>query len=144
MICFFWGGDVTTDSEYVRPHMKNGRLIRGHLRRNPNRLGRAKATTPRAIKTPTIRDLDWAAGFLEGEGCFHQTRNSESASATQNLREPLERLQRLLGGGITIPRASGVMCWQTYGPRARGIAMTLYGLLSARRQRQIQRMLGRT
>lgn len=106
------------------------------------KIGTQKRSTARATGRPRLRDLEWAAGFLEGEGGFYKTPTSHLASATQKeTREPLERLHRLFGGGIARPRPNGVMCWQAYGSRARGIAMTLYALLSARRKAQIRRML---
>jgi hypothetical protein len=55
-------------------------------------------------------ELAWAAGFIEGEGCFHGglTKNSRKRrlqryitfTVTQTNMEPLERLQRLFGGHI--------------------------------------------
>ena len=95
-------------------------------------------------------DLRWAAGFLEGEGCFgiygrgkQRGRRQASISAGQANREPLEKLVRLFGG--TIHRASGSpltkkICWQwriSCG-RAIGTMMTLYSLLSQQRRERIQ------
>lgn len=68
-------------------------------------------------------DLAWAAGFLDGEGCFGLVRSNARvrgprwykvrASATQHGRpdvvpEVLHRLQRALGGMGRIERHSGV------------------------------------
>ena len=43
-------------------------------------------------------DLSWVAGFIEGEGCFH-AGSSRSISVAQVDREPLDKLQSLLGFG---------------------------------------------
>lgn len=102
--------------------------------------GFQKHSTPRATVTPTVRDLEWAAGFLEGEGSFSPSARSHRVAASQNTREPLERLQRLFGGSICAnTTTNNVLVWQTYGSRARGVAFTLYPLLSMRRQAQINR-----
>jgi len=41
-----------------------------HERKLPpqNRLGWERKTTPKATRKPTARNLEWAAGFYEGEG----------------------------------------------------------------------------
>ena len=50
-----------------------------------------------------IKDLYWAAGFLEGEGGFgmYGPKNAWSVQAAQVQKEPLERLKSLFGGSIT-------------------------------------------
>lgn len=109
--------------------------------------GRGRDWAQNATVTPTIRDLEWAAGFLEGEGCFSTCGGkypSAQVDAAQIQREPLERLQRLFGGRVSVmrqgtkPDASPLWRWRVSGPRARGISMTLYSLMSTRRQGQIR------
>lgn len=88
-------------------------------------------------------DIGWVAGFMEGEGSF-MGGSSFSVSAGQKTREPLERLQSLLGGTITFDpkhHRSGMHRWGTSGSRAVGIALTLYPLMSARRRVQIENAL---
>lgn len=104
-----------------------------------------------ATKSPTLPDLNWAAGFLEGEGSFRWSGSSEQVTAKQVSREPLEKLQGVLGGAIHFtsnekrrkqrPRTSDNYTWVAAGARARGIMMTLYSLLSTRRQQQIRTAL---
>lgn len=99
-------------------------------------------TTPPACVVPAVRGLAWAAGFLEGEGCFLSSR----VHAPQVNREPLERLTRLFGGGIYLTRPkvrrwNECFRWHVSGTRARGVMMTLYALMSARRQAQIRKAL---
>lgn len=95
------------------------------------------------------RELYWAAGFIEGEGCFyyHPDRGKWTVSATQNTKEPLERLVAIFGGWLNMrpakpPRLpNDHFIWMVHGPRAIGIAMTLYRLMSPRRQAKIRLML---
>ena len=128
--------------------------------------GRIKSTTSRPTRFATIRDLEWAAGFLEGEGTFfrhkHKTKHengngryggvgSERVAARQKHRECLDRLTEVFGGNVTLIRpkgrmASGLPCnpiwdWHVTGVLARGVMMTLFSLLSAWRKAQIRRAL---
>lgn len=89
----------------------------------------------------TTNDLYWIAGFLEGEGCFSYRRQMR-VFASQVQREPLEKLQSLLGGGIYLnrnPQGFGhqpIYQWNLGGPSAAGLIMTIYELLSTRRKYQ--------
>lgn len=97
-----------------------------------------------ATQSPSIRDLEWAAGFLEGEGSFAFSKHKNiSVVAAQVQKEPLERLQAMFGGGIygnrpKNPNSHYCWRWQTVGSRAVGICMTLYSLMSTRRKDQIR------
>lgn len=101
----------------------------------------------------TIRliDLYWAAGFLEGEGCFSPggtNRDQPHINASQVHKEPLEKLQRILGyGNITWrkPRknTNGCWIWTITGRKAAAVQMTLYSMLSSRRQAKIKEILDR-
>lgn len=101
-----------------------------------------------AKRYATVRDIEWAAGFLEGEGHFRrQSNSSERIQAKQVQREPLERLQAIFGGRVypTSHKKSrdmgkpwnDIWTWDVCGARARGIMMTIYALMSPKRQRQI-------
>ena len=107
----------------------------------------------KASKSPSQAELAYAAGFLEGDGCFHKGPGNgntvlTTVSAVQKDQEPLDKLQRVLGGTI---RMSGKVSplnpsgrywiWEVSGPRARGISMTLFYFLSERRRNQIRDML---
>lgn len=109
----------------------------------------SRAYIPKACISPTSRDLEWAAGFMEGEGCFTCVRpgGNARANAAQVNKEPVQRLQNMFGGSLTLyaPRNSKhseIWRWQVCGARARGVMMTLYSLLSVRRKQQIRRALG--
>ena len=95
------------------------------------------------------RDLGWAAGFLEGEGCFHASRTCFQVSANQVQREPLAKLQKLFGGRINLKsknlRGNESPChaWTLTGHRAAGLMMTVFLLMSPRCQEQIGIALSR-
>ena len=100
--------------------------------------------TPRLAPTecPTIRDIIWAAGFYEGEGtCGHNGGHSCQVGITQKDAWTLRRMQALFGGGVGEQGRRGCFQWHISGARARGFLMTIYGLLSPRRQAQIRAAL---
>lgn len=102
---------------------------------------------------PTLRDIVWTAGFYEGEGsCSKYNRRSPAlygaqAAVGQKNLWPLQWLKARFGGSIGRAHPERVMSpfgvpydnsnWQLCGPRARGFLMTIFPLLSPRRQSQI-------
>jgi len=92
-------------------------------------------------------DLGWTAGFLEGEGSFWAQHHIPCVTASQVQREPLERLEMLYGGRIYRMRnfskksEQPIHRWQVSGAQGRGLMMTLYPLMSPRRQGQIVKAL---
>lgn len=69
----------------------------------------------------TATDIAWAAGFLDGEGCFlawrkpHERRDgtvvdlwTPRVSASQVVAAPLERIQAMFGGVVSERRARTV------------------------------------
>lgn len=119
-----------------------GRFAKGSL------LGKeAPQTAPAAVR-PTVKDLYWAAGYLEGEGHFTK-RRSEMAMAESTDEEPIIRLFELFGGtkyskqlrpGGTAKKLTRYV-WRVHGSRARGVIMTLHMLLSPRRRMAISKAL---
>lgn len=114
---------------------------RGHvfMRGKPgNSLGKEWPSTQKATRSPTLADLAWAAGFMEGEASFSKGR----IHVNQVNREPLHRLLAIFGGSFTKTRQRGnckpISEWRASGARARGIAMTLYPFMSERRRGQIR------
>lgn len=95
----------------------------------------------------TVRQIEWAAGFLEGEGCFQFSKaKNMSVTATQVQKEPLERLQSMFGGSIygyqpREPNKSFCYRWCAVGTRAVGICMTLYSLMSPKRKVEILKVI---
>ena len=108
------------------------------------RRGVENKTTAHATRVVTVRDLEWAAGFMEGEGCFHKgsgVAGNIIVSAVQVNKEPIQRIADLFGGTLkqyTYRKTRLLWKWSAHGGRARGIALTLYSLLSERRQGQIR------
>ncbi len=96
-----------------------------------------------AHRPATARDIAWFAGFFEGEGSF----STGSVQVTQLGRWPLDLTREAFGGRVVEFEGSAIngriraYRWYATGPRARGIAMTLYPFLSPRRQLQARRFL---
>ncbi len=95
-----------------------------------------------------VNDLHWAAGFIDGEGSFTRCGGTISVSASQNDKWHIEKLYALFKGNTNIfshkliKGNDGVYHrWSVYGPRAAGVMMTLYSLLSPRRQAKISELL---
>lgn len=94
--------------------------------------------------------IHWIAGFIEGEGSFTWCGSTICVSATQVDREPIDKLFKLLGGGTNVFSRKEIKSnggiynrWNAYGPRAAGIMMTLYPLMTKRRQLKIKELLDR-
>jgi hypothetical protein len=94
----------------------------------------------------TTPDLHWAAGFLDGEGCFcFHSHKYLTISAKQKYLPSLEKLKRLFGGGISgYTRSSkhSIYSWAISSTQAAAVMMTLYVLLSPYRREQIEKALG--
>jgi hypothetical protein len=91
----------------------------------------------------STRDLEWAAGFIDGEGCFYVCKRTGVMRVTvaQNDRWPLDKLTTLFGGAITpakTPKGKPSWQWHLVGSRGAGLIMTLYPLMSPRRQEKIK------
>jgi DNA-directed RNA polymerase subunit RPC12/RpoP len=92
------------------------------------------------LRPATHDDFVWAAGFLEGEGTFGRS-TTEVVAAGQKQRWPLDRLRAAFGGSVKRHRNTSYYDWRVTGARARGLMMSLYGMLSPRRQEQVLRAL---
>ena len=92
---------------------------------------------------PTLLDIAWAAGIYEGEGSALVAKKQRSASISVPQKDDwlLLRLKRLFGGSIYRNVNRPCAIWYVTGARARGFAMTIFSLLSLRRQTQIKKML---
>lgn len=111
-----------------------------------------RRATPSAAGSPSTAEIYWAAGFIEGEGCFGCFKrpsdkyvNVSVVAANCDL-EPLRKLQSLFGGNIH-KKSMGPRnrrqpyAWGVYGARALGVMQTLYALMSPRRQEKIESIL---
>ena len=104
-----------------------------------------------------IHELYWAAGFMEGEGCFSLRDRQAEAKGTASLSckasqvnpEPLYRLKELFGGPVYGPYKGTPSMkvrnrqpfyeWSVSGRQAAQVFMTLYPLMSDVRKKQIRR-----
>jgi hypothetical protein len=102
----------------------------------------------------SMKDLHWAAGFLEGEGSFCTTRGKRpdgrlraawdvKMDAGQNCVETLLRLQNIFGGYVYPKTKTCVSKWHLNGRTAVGAMMTLWTLMSKRRRKQIEQTIER-
>lgn len=94
-----------------------------------------------------MNEIWWVSGFLEGEGSFSALGGvSPRVTAVQVESEPLEKLVGLFGGTIYPKKPAGfgkkpVQYWYLGGPQAIGLMMTVYPLMSPKRQGQIRKVL---
>lgn len=106
----------------------------------------------KAAITPSVVDLAWAAGFLEGEGSFCVTKRPPFyiypyIQVAQVQKEPLERLQKMFGGSfhlrteVTRPKQHPYWRWSVSGARALGVMLTLFSFMSPKRKQQITSVL---
>jgi hypothetical protein len=93
-------------------------------------------------------DISWAAGFLEGEGCFFSTRTTPGIAAVQVQRQPLDKLQSVFGGTIHLcaaasPKRQPYFKWSLYGTNAAAVMMTVLVLMSPKRAAKIKEVIER-
>ena len=94
-----------------------------------------------------LNDLYWAAGFLDGEGSFIFTNPNHTAciQAGQKGIELLLRLKKMFGGSICTCiggiNKNRYFKWSMQGIGAAGVMMTLYTLMSQKRQEQIKKTI---
>lgn len=102
----------------------------------------------------TTLDIAWLAGLLEGEGTFYVRKRTCGDKQYKNIgiqvmmtdKEPIERVAALLGGSVSVqakPTVTGKSIYRTglHSWRSAGWMMTLYPLLSPRRQQQVRQCL---
>jgi hypothetical protein len=95
--------------------------------------------------SPTIQEIYWASGLYEGEGSVNGNRGF-NVSIGQKNKWVLDKLQSLFGGSIKESKYSSGFPSESNkspmyylglsGTRARGFIMTIFKLLSPRRQQQ--------
>lgn len=97
--------------------------------------------------SPSLRDIYWAAGVFEGEGHACR-RGGTTAFATVSQRQLwlCAKLRSSFGGSVSRywPTTSEgkrrrYHVWSLSGIRARGFLLTIYSLLSPRRQQQVRK-----
>jgi LAGLIDADG endonuclease len=90
------------------------------------------------IKFMKIKDLYWAAGFLDGEGCFslHQNKYAQ-IDVPQKDSQLLYKLKNMFGGEVYRRKNGQIFVWSIYGNYAIGLMMTLYTVMSDKRKIEI-------
>jgi hypothetical protein len=94
-------------------------------------------------------NLNWIAGFLEGEGYFSRGKNCISIQASQVNLEPLEKLQKIVGAGSILKyshnngnhKQNDYYRWGVHGMTAEALMKLLFPLMSAKRQKCISESL---
>ena len=123
-----------------------GWRLSSHRRRNWNDICKPAGR-------PTMRDIVWAAGVYEGEGSItrrkaHQRSvviqlSQKDGWLPQRLAEYFGGTARCYGPYETTLGKTTMWRWALWGPRAWGFGLTIYPLLSPRRQQQIREALHR-
>lgn len=88
-----------------------------------------------------VSGICWLAGFLEGEGCFYFNRNACRIQVVQKDPWPLLKMQQIVGGKVTQVRGGckNNLYYALFivGKRAVGLMLTIYSLMSPRRQQKM-------
>lgn len=156
LVCRVCGRDDFVNYRGRRVHEVNAHKF-DRVARPEWRPFREHPQTERATIEPTPRLLEWAAGYLEGEGCFTireypaPRKPAPEITAGSTDLEPLQLLRGLFGGRLSERRITPntkrphkrphMWVWAVYGSRALGVAQTLYPMLWQRRQEAVRRML---
>ena len=114
-----------------------------------SRRGVENKWTLKSTASPSLQDIAWAAGFIEGEGTFSRRCRgniSMTVSVGQVNKEPVQRMLDLFGGSLKMytrkpPNAPEFWTWTAHGARGRGIALTVYPFLSGKRQSRVRHVL---
>ena len=96
-----------------------------------------------------LKDIYWAAGFIDGEGWFANQKCMASMRAKQNSPELLYRLQKIFGGNVdpayTVKsgryKGKKIAAYYLGTEKAAGALMTLYPIMSTKRQAEIRKVL---
>lgn len=96
----------------------------------------------------TVRNIEWLAGFLDGEGCFRFNINRCVVQVVQKDPWPIMKIHQLVGGRLYRVKGScesGRFYYSLHltGRYAVGLMLTLYPLLSPRRQQKIVECMGK-
>jgi len=99
----------------------------------------------------TVKDFSWLAGFLEGEGSFIMTKKGKSEEdrdprlvANQKQRWPLDKVLSIIkAGSIQYSDNRSIYYYSLSCNKAIQWMMTLYSLMSPRRQGQIKDVIER-
>jgi hypothetical protein len=87
--------------------------------------------------SPSMLDTAWLAGLYEGEGSCSGASAGFRIYIGQKDPWVLLRCKNLFGGKIWNSKRRQMHHWYVGGPRARGIAHTIFSFLSPRRKKQL-------
>ncbi len=90
----------------------------------------------------TVKDIVFAAGFYEGDG--YCEKHLDRIRINQKDRWMLDYLRRKFGGSVIFREGQNAFAWSIHDARARGFMLTIYCLLSPRRQKQIRERIEET
>lgn len=99
-------------------------------------MGRENKSTPKALKSPSLTDIAWAAGIFEGEGYARNDGGTAALTIVQKDDWLCPQLQALFGGSVSARAHANE--WRVSGPRARGFLLTIFSFLSPRRRAQVR------
>jgi len=90
--------------------------------------------------------VQWAAGLVEGEGCFYFDRNAPVLKVGMTDRDVLEKFGAIVKRSTNLSRKAtehtkAVFEVKLIGKHAVGWAMTLYSLMCSRRRERIRSVL---
>lgn len=95
----------------------------------------------------SILQIYWLAGLIEGEGCFSYGNHQATVRVSTTDHDTALRLQSISGLGRVAslpqrPNCKPAWLWRvTRSSEAVGLMMTIYPLLSRRRQNKIREIL---
>lgn len=93
----------------------------------------------------TTPQIAWAAGLLEGEGCFKKSGASPSVVVAMTDRDAVDKIAALWGSEATVWTRRGPLktpyFTAIYGGPAVGWMMTIYSFLGSRRQAKIRELI---
>lgn len=85
--------------------------------KDPTYVPRPEKVAP--TTSATAEDIAYAAGFIEGEGCFSAgTSVTPRVTVNQLNREPLDFLRNIFGGAVRGPDSKNLYTWAVYGDKA--------------------------
>ena len=105
------------------------------------RAGHAQAC-PRVVMSIETK-IAWVAGFIEGEGCI-SFRQGASLCVSQVQKFPLEYLNSVVGGKIykaMTPAGKPMFRHCLFGAHAVSVLMSIYCLMSPKKQSQIRNVI---
>lgn len=110
--------------------------------------GRKCWKVEKAKVPPTLLEIAWIAGIIEGEGCIWGGPDKSATEISVMQKEPwiLKKLQKFIGGSLGTVSKQGALKrtywrWRVSGTRARGLGFTVFSFLSPHKRDQVKRLI---